>query len=295
MSFQEIAIRCGDSSLAINHLSTFFQFCNVRPILITDVGNHDISVIKGLACIPWTLVADFDFGGDISPNTLRDVAESEAAYVFKINDLPLNNVNPADMSDVGPVYWVKALGPSNQLIFDPQICRLQLLPSLCKYIIQACSAMASKVKIIIVWSGMPVSSDFGQAISDLCLTAQQFKSYDKTEITVVCPTVDSSFMSKFNHLPYQPEILSMELTKLSDFQLEQNQTGCTIDDWRSIPGKHYKLSVETVKSIKAGELDYLYPKIEDRLDMNSYDNGLAFFQGSVRFVRWEDFKTKKCF
>lgn len=297
MTFQEIVIRCSDSNRAKNHLSTFFQFNNDRPILITDVGNLDCSVTKGLACIPWTLVVDFDFGDGICPNgnTLRDIAEKDSSYVYKITDLSLNNfgpVNSADMSDISPVYWVKALGPSSERITDLKSWRLQLSQSVCKYITQACSSILSKVKILVVWSALPVSSQFGQAVCDLCLAAQQAKMYDKTEITVVCPTFASPFISKFKDLPDPPEILSIELNTLSDFLLQQGPKGNPIDDWRRIPGKTMKLHVATVKRMQAAELDYLYPNIENHLDMTSYDNGLAFFEGRARFVRWEDFKAK---
>ena len=48
-------------------------------------------------------------------------------------------------------------------------------------------------------------------------------------------------------------------------------------DWCSVPGRHLKLTVETVTGMKTGGLDYLYFHIEDHLDMTSYNNGLAFF------------------
>ena len=37
-------------------------------------------------------------------------------------------------------------------------------------------------------------------------------------------------------------------------------------------------------------MDYLYPDFENDLDMTNYDNGLKFFDGSLKFVRWEDLK-----
>lgn len=296
MNFHEIAIRCGDSSLAENHLSTFFQFNNDRPILITDVGNLDCSSLKGLACIPWTLVIDFDFdSGSPNANTLRDLAEKEAAYVYKIKDLPLNNfgpVNTADMSDITPVYWVRALGPSDHQITDPNLWRLQLASSVCKYVTQACIAIASKVKVLVVWTGLSMSNHFGQAISDLCLAAQQANKYDRAEITVICPTLASPFTQKLKGLPYEPNILSMEVNKLSEFLLQRGPKLNSNDDWCRVPGKTSKLPMETVRSMQAAALDYLYPNIDNHLDITVYDNGLAFFEGRSRFVRWEDFKAK---
>ena len=295
MDFQEIALRCTDSSLAQNHLRAFFQF-NDRPVLITDIGSHDINVMKGLALIPWTLVVDFNFGSSYS---MRDIAEKESQHVFKISDLPLNKgccFNSEDLSDAGRVYWVKALGPSNDLISDPNLWRLHLAPLLHKYIMQACSAIAPRVKILVVWSAMLNSSHFGQAIAEICLAAQQSNPYHMTEIAVVCPAITSPFLAKFKlcDLPRPPKLLSMSLDDLSNCVVQCCSAGYNaIDGWRKVPHEDFKLlPVETVRSMQAGGLDYLYPNIDNDLDIKNYDGGLAFFEGRTQSVRWKDFKAK---
>lgn len=296
MDFQEIFLRCGDSSrLAANDLSTFFQF-NDRPILITDVGTHDGTVTKGLASIPWTLVIDFDF--DNKTNTLRDLAD-KAEYVYKISDLSLNKddpVNSEDISDASFVYWVKALGPSNDPANSLSSWDKHLALRLCKYVAQACITIAPSVKILVVWSVQTASSGFGRAIAELCSAALRAQPLHTIEIAVVSPAVVSPFLTKFRNysLSCSPKVLSMELASLSRFLLQHGLTGTTNDDWCRVPKTHAKLPVETVRSMQSGGLEYLYHNFEKHLDITTagYDSGLAFFEGRAKFVRWEDFKAQ---
>ena len=292
MDFQEIVLRCSGPSLAKTYLSTFFQ-CNERPILITDVGSLDGATIKGLARIPWTLVVDFDFG---SSNTLRDLAQ-EAPYVYKVFDLPLYKgftVNSEDMSDVSFVYWLKALGPSSDQTTDMNSWRLHFQPQVSKYVTRACSLITTNVKILVVWSTQQASTTFGQAIADLCLTAEQAQPLHMTEIAMISSAVVSPFLTKFKscELPRPPKVMSMNLASLSDFISQDAAIGGISSRWRSVPHKEFQLPVETVRSMQANEVDYLYPDFENDLDMTNYDDGLKFFDGRAKFVRWEDFKAK---
>ena len=309
MNFQEIVLKCDFDSHAMLYLSTYFQF-NDRPILITDIGNHDEEVIAGLARIPWTLVVDFDFHGnsfDTCSKTLRERAQEDPPYIYQIDDLPFNKdltISAEDMSDVRPVYWVKALGPPNEITKDPATWCLSFAPQLTKYLKQACSVITSKVKVVVVWSTDDVSSGFGLSVGDLCLAAQQAQPLNPADVVVVSPAVVSPFLSNFRSrvLPHPPKILSMELPSLSRFLLQTGPSSASIEDisvlWRRVPGNetgnHYSrhlLPVETVRNMKAGELDYLFPGFEEHLDMDDYDDGLAFFEGRT-CVRWQDFRAK---
>lgn len=305
MNFQEIVLKCDFNSHAMLYLSTYFQF-NDRPILITDIGNHDEEVIAGLARIPWTLVVDFDFQGNSlhsSSKTLRELAQEDPPYIYQIDDLSFNKVSAEDMSDVRPVYWVKALGSPDEITKDRAAWCLSFAPQLTKYLKQACSVITSKVKVVVVWSTDGVSSGFGLAVGDLCLAAQQAQPLNPADVVVVSPAVVSPFLSNFRSrvLPHPPKILSMELPSLSRFLLQTGPSSASIEDisvlWRRVPGNetgnHYShlLPVETVRNMKAGEIDYLFPEFEDHLGMDDYDDGLTFFEGRT-CVRWQDFRAK---
>lgn len=309
MDFQDIVLKCDVNSHAMLYLSTYFQF-NDRPILITDIGNRDENVIAGLARIPWTLVVDFDFHGYPSSGTrsktLRELAQEDPPYIYQIDDLPFSKdltASAEDMSDVRPVYWVKALGSPNESHKDLATWCLSFAPQLAKYIKQACSVITSKVKVVVVWSTDDVSSGFGLAVGDLCLAAQQAQPFNPADVVVVSPAAVSQFLSDFKSraLPHPPKLLSMELESFSKFLLQTGPSSASIEDistlWRRVPsnetGNHcsHLLPVETVRNMKAGELDYLFPGFEEHLCMDDYDDGLAFFEGRT-CVRWQDFRAK---
>eukprot|EP00731_Ephydatia_muelleri_P014044 Em0007g1354a len=287
MSFQDIVLRCEGGSLAKDYLHRFFDSTD-RPVLITDVGNLDISHIKGLASIPWTIVIDFDFSNTDS-STLKEFARDNSQSLYEICNLPLNKefpVNPADMMSKAPVYWVKALGPPNDPMRDPQDWRIQLLPELSKYIKQIPS-ITTNVKVLVVWSTQEASSTFGVQIAELCLTAQQAAHpWRKTEIAVVSPTIVSPFLDDFKSVKIRDaNMYSMTLESLSEFlQLQFNSPDKSVGAF----GQGQRLPMEIVKSMKASKLDYLFPGKEKFLDMHNYDHGLAFFEGR-EIVRWEDF------
>lgn len=104
----------------------------------------------------------------------------------------------------------------------------------------------------------------------------------------------SQFTSELKHLSHQPEVLSLELNTLSDFLLQRTPKWSPIDDWCRVSDKNFKLTLETVKSMQAGELDYLYPHIEHHLGLTSYDNGLAFFEGHANSKGGKTSKQKMC-
>lgn len=285
MSFQDIVLRCEGGSLAKDYLRRFFDSTD-RPVLITDVGN--LSQIKGFASIPWTMVIDFDFSNSES-NTLKEFTLVNSQSYYDICNLPLNKdfpVNQADMMSKAPVYWVKALGPPNDPMRDPQEWRIQLLPEISKYIKQIPS-LATNVKVLVVWSTQKASSTFGVVVAELCLAAQQAAHpWRKTEIAVLSPAIVSPFLDDFKSGKIRDaNVYSMTLESLSEFlHLQFNFA----DKDLSTSSQGQRVPMEIMKRMKASKLDYLFPGKEDYLDMHNYDHGLAFFEGR-EIVRWEDF------
>ena len=305
MNFQEIVLRCDVNSLpeATRYLSNFFHV-NDRPILITDICPHEPRVIEGIAKIPWTLVLDFDFevkSVSVDSKSLRVLAQEDPPYIYKIVDL-LFNEDFSATSDVRPVYWVKALGPSNERIIDHDKWCLRFEQRVAEYIKQACRMITSKVKVVVVWSTDKASSGFGHAVRDLCLAAQQAQPLNPADVVVVSPAAVSPFLSSFRNriLPHPAVFCSMELHNLSGVLIQTGPSSATSEEisvqWRRVPGNEkgtyssHLLPVETVRSMKLGELVYLYPKFDEHLVMDEYDDGLAFFAGRT-YVRWEDFKA----